>query len=104
QAANDWPAVRAACRTLLAEARSRVAGLAGLGQLCPEGPEWWAQLAAVPLPPCDPLALKARLWDEYAVEMPIVVWNDRPLVRVSVQAYNRPADIDRLVEGLTALL
>lgn len=104
QAANDWPAVRAACRDLLAAARRRVAELAGQGQICPDGPEWWAQLAAVPLPSCDPAALKARLWEEYGVEVPVVVWGGRPMVRVSVQAYNGPADVDRLVEGLGALL
>ncbi len=104
QQQNGWPAVREACHSLLAEARLRVAALSGQAQICPDGPEWWSQMAAVPLPPCDPLALKARLWDEYQVEVPIVVWNGRPMVRISIQAYNSPADIDRLLEALTALL
>jgi isopenicillin-N epimerase len=104
QQQNAWPAVREACHALLAEARRRVADLSGQAQICPDGPEWWSQMAAVPLPPCDPLALKARLWDEFQVEVPIVVWNGRPMVRISVQAYNGPADIDRLIEALKALL
>ncbi|NTU79217.1 MAG: aminotransferase class V-fold PLP-dependent enzyme [Chloroflexales bacterium] len=104
QRERRWPAVRAACRALLAEARARVAALAGQGQICPDSPAWWVQMAAVPLPPCDPARLKARLWEEYAVEVPIVVWRGRPLVRISVQAYTTPSDIDRLVAGLRALL
>jgi isopenicillin-N epimerase len=104
QAERDWPAVRAACRALLAQARARVRALGDEADLCPDGPEWWAQMAALPLPPCDAAALKARMWDEYGVEAPIVTWGGRQLVRVSVQAYNTPADIDRLVAALEALL
>ncbi|MBX0329605.1 aminotransferase class V-fold PLP-dependent enzyme [Oscillochloris sp. ZM17-4] len=104
QAEHGWPQVRAACRSLLAQARARVADLGGQEQICPDGPEWWAQLAAVPLPPCDPAELKRRLWDEFQVEVPIVVWRDMPMVRISVQAYNSPADIDRLVGALGEIL
>ena len=104
QAANNWPAVRAACRELLAEARDRVRALTGEPEICPDSAEWWGQMAALPLPPCNPAALKARLWDEHLVEVPIVTWGGRQFIRVSVQAYNSPSDIDRLVAALEALL
>jgi isopenicillin-N epimerase len=104
QREHGWPAVRAACRDLLVEARLRVGELAGEGQICPDSPVWWRQLAAVPLPSCDPVDLKARLWDEYQVEVPIVTWGGRHLVRISVQGYNTPADVDRLLQGLGRLL
>jgi isopenicillin-N epimerase len=104
QQANAWPRLRAACHALLGQARARVAKLSGLPQICPDSPEWWGQMAVAPLPPCDPLELKRRLWDEFQVEVPIVVWRGRPFVRISVQVYNGPADIDRLVAALRALL
>ncbi|HMQ31647.1 MAG TPA: aminotransferase class V-fold PLP-dependent enzyme [Chloroflexaceae bacterium] len=104
QREHDWPAVRAACHALLLDASRRLAELTGLPPLSPDGGGWWAQMRALPLPPCDSATLKRRLWDEHAVEVPIVVWQGRPLVRVSVQAYNSPGDIERLVAGLVALL
>jgi isopenicillin-N epimerase len=104
QAAHDWPAVRAACRALLVEARERVAALTGEPPICPESPDWFVQLAALPLPPCDAARLKARLWDEHRVEVPVIDWGGRQFVRVSIQAYNTPADVERLVEGLAELL
>lgn len=104
QAEHRWPQVRAACRQLLAQARERVAELSGQIQICPDSPAWWTQFATVPLPACDPIQLKARLWDAFQVEVPIVVWQGRPFVRISVQAYNSPADIDRLIAGLRAIL
>jgi isopenicillin-N epimerase len=57
-----------------------------------------------PLPPCDVELVKARLWDEYHVEVPVHEWAGRPYIRVSIQAYNTPNDIDRLLEGLGRVL
>ena len=48
--------------------------------------------------------LKDRLWDEYQVEVPMVGWNGGHYIRVSIQCYNGPNDVDRLLEGLTQLL
>jgi isopenicillin-N epimerase len=50
------------------------------------------------------LALQARLWDEARVEVPLVVSGTRPLIRVSIQAYNTPADGDALIAALETLL
>ncbi len=102
--AHDWDAIRDACRALASEARARIGALSGLPPICPDGTEWYMQMFAAPLPPCDTAALKARLYDEFGVEVPITVWNDRPFVRVSIQAYNTPDDVERLLEGLGRLL
>jgi isopenicillin-N epimerase len=62
------------------------------------------QMFTAPLPPCDTASLKTRLYDEFGVEAPIVTWHDKPYIRVSIQAYNSAADIDRLLDGLAGLL
>jgi isopenicillin-N epimerase len=61
-------------------------------------------MASFPLPPCDPDALKRRLYDEFNIEVPIIQWNDRQLIRVSIQAYNTPSDVDALIGALKILL
>ncbi len=107
QAQHDWPAVRAACHQLAAEARDRIGALTGLPHICPDSPGWWAQMFAAPLPISDTPAmeeLKQRLWEEYQVEAPITLWRDQFFIRVSIQAYNTPRDVDRLLDGLTHLL
>jgi isopenicillin-N epimerase len=91
QAEHDWPKVRAVCHELLREARKRIEELTGLPGLCPDSPEWYAQMAAFPLLACDGAALQRRLYDEYGVEVPILSWGGRQLVRVSVQGYNTSA-------------
>ena len=104
QAEHDWPRVRAECHELLRYARQAIGELTGLEQICPESPEWYAQMATIPLPACDPDELKRRLYDEYRVEVPIISWGGRQFVRVSVQGYNTKEDVETLVRALENLL
>jgi len=104
QRAHDWPRVRAACHLLAHEARARIAALTNLPQIAPDSPEWWVQMCTCPLPLTDAARLRERLWDEYQVEIPVSSRNGQTFMRVSIQAYNRPEDIDRLLEALTTLL
>lgn len=104
---RNWPAVRAACHALASEACQRIAALTGAKQIAPDSPLWWAQMVAAPLPLASQKALddmKRRLWDDYQVEVPLHFWNGRSYIRISIQAYNTPRDVDRLLEGLERLL
>ena len=108
QAEHDWPRVRQECHEFLREARRRigevVAGAPHREGICPDLPEWYAQMAAFPLPACDAAALQRRLYDEYRVEVPIIEWHGRQFVRVSIQGYNTPEDVETLVRALEELL
>ena len=101
-AARDWPQVRAACHELLLEAERRISELTGLAPI--SAPDTFVQMRTIPLPPCDLKVLKERLWDEYQIEVPMVGWGRGHYVRVSIQCYNGPNDVNRLVEGLKRLL
>jgi isopenicillin-N epimerase len=104
QAEHDWPRVRAECHELLTDARRLIEEITGVPAICPDSPEWFAQMAAFPLPACDGATLQRRLYDECRVEVPIIEWGGRQLVRVSVQGYNREADVEALVAALGLLL
>ena len=102
---HDWATVRTECHQLVKDAQRRISDLTGLAPLHAQSDNWFAQLAAAPLPAdADLVALKARLYDEYRVEIPLVAWKDKNLVRVSVQGYNTKEDIDRLLFALSKLL
>ncbi len=105
QRERDWPAVRTACHALAVEARDAVTALTGLAPIAPATTEFWDQMCAVPLPQDVrmPAELQRRLYDEYQVEVPITEWQGWRLLRISIQAYNSHADVDRLLEGLRAL-
>ena len=104
QAERDWPRVRAECHALAQFARDRILELTGQQPLSVDDPRWYAQMAAVPLPPdCDTERLKTLLYDEYRVEVP-VGRGKQPGIRVSVQGYNTRRDIERLLDALAACL
>jgi isopenicillin-N epimerase len=107
QEAHNWQQVRGDCHRLAGQARARIADLTGLDQISPDSSDWWGQMCALPLPITEKAAadaLKSALWESYQVEVPIVDWQGRFFVRVSIQAYNTPRDIDRLVDALAHLL
>ena len=101
---HDWPRVQRECYELVRYARERVGELTGLPPITPDSPDWFAQMAALALPPCDLDSLKRRLYDECHIEIPTVAWNGWHFVRISIQGYNTRADIDALVNALEVLL
>lgn len=101
---HDWPRVRAACRALVQDARNRVAALTGLPHIAPDSDEFWRQLAIIPVPASDARDLKNRLYDDYGVEIPCTTFQGNIYVRISIQAYNTQADVDRLVNALKEIL
>ena len=61
----------------------------------------FAQMAAIYLPAeTDTTALQTWLYDKHRIEVPVLEWNGHKLIRVSVQGYNTPKDIDALVKAL----
>lgn len=100
QAAHNWPVVRVRCRALLADLREQIAALTGLPPICPATPEWWSQMAVLPLPPGQGPDLARRLWEEQRIEIPVTRWRGQFLLRISIQGYNSPADGDRLLAAL----
>lgn len=100
-----WAAVRPACHDLLRQAIARICALVGMAPLCPLDSDLYGQMGVAPLPPAvDGLLLKGRLYDEYRVEVPIIMWEGQPLLRISVQGYNTSEDIAALLEALEKLL
>jgi isopenicillin-N epimerase len=100
---HNWPRVQRACHELARRARQAIAEKTGLPSITPNSPKWFAQMASIPLPSCDPESLQLRMYDEFRIEVPFVTWNDRQFVRISVQGYNTQDDVDALLGALSAL-
>ena len=97
QQENNWPAVRAACHQLAQEAQSRILELSDSEPLSPDS--MWVQLRSVPLP--GQREDYKHFWDKYQIVVPILEWNGQTMIRLSIQAYNTPQHIDRLLTALT---
>jgi isopenicillin-N epimerase len=104
QEEHDWEAVRTDCHALAVGAESRIRELTGLPSLY-SSDEWYAQMVSILLPiETDIVALKTRLYDEFNIEVPLMEWDEKKLIRVSVQGYNTQEDVDSLIEALDSIL
>lgn len=105
QAANDWPAVRSTCHELAVDTADRASAIPGVEAV--HEPDSYAQMVLLELTGStgsrDPSPIQTRLYDEHRVEVPVISWNGRVFVRVSVQAYNTVDDIEALVASLRAV-
>ncbi|MEM5773606.1 MAG: aminotransferase class V-fold PLP-dependent enzyme [Anaerolineaceae bacterium] len=102
---HDWPAVRARCHELLRSFLPRIRSITGMPAAYPDESELYGQMAVCLLPPeTDIDRLKERLYDDFMVEVPLIDWNGRKLLRISVQCYNTPEDLNRLTQALAVLL
>lgn len=97
-------AYREETHALAVYARQRLEALTGREAFLPDSLEWYGAMIAVPLPPGPGRPLQDALWQRFAIEVPIVEWGGRRLVRVSCCLYNDRQQIDHLVDGLVRLL
>lgn len=102
---HDWPRVRQACYSLASQAIAQISSLTGLSPLYPADSDLFAQMATARLPDSvDPVALHDALWSQFHIEIPLINWNGRKLIRFSFQAYNSEEDLNSLIAALQKLL
>ena len=102
---HNWEKVQRNCHNLLRLAIDRIYALVHMEPLYPLDSALYHQMGIAPLPSTtDLVMLKTRLYDEHRVEVPLIDWNGYKFVRISIQVYNTPEDVDALVEGLRILL
>ena len=88
--------MRSACHRLLAECEGRILALSGLPQISSE--PMWAQMRLVLLP--GSAEMYGPHLEENRIVVPLGQQRGHTGIRISVQAYNGPADLDRLVQVL----
>lgn len=90
--------VRRACHAQALALMHELAGHFALPVIGSDG--HFAQMAALPVPPCDPEALRQRLFAKHRIEVPVTQHEGRCFVRVSVQGYNTREDLETLARAL----
>ena len=104
QREHDWPEVQRRCHQLALDLRQRLLEMLCLPGLTPAGEDWFAQMFAVQLPDLDPETLQRKLLEEHNIEVVAHCWNQLPLLRVSLQAYNDERDGAALLNALKQAL
>ena len=94
QAERDWAKHRVRGHVLAMKVMHEFSRRHGLEPIAPD--YCFRQMAPLPVPHQDAAALRARLFDEHRIEVPVTQHAGRTFVRVSMQAYNRAEDLERL--------
>jgi isopenicillin-N epimerase len=98
-AEHNWEKVRLQCHELARQFRERMANLTGLAPLSPDSTDWFMQMAAAPLPPCNYGRVGERLRNDYHIEIPVGA-----NIRLSAQAFVTQGDVDILLGALEKIL
>lgn len=102
---KNWDNVRNACHQLLIDSWHRLHDVTKQTPLHSKPETWFAQMAVASLPvDTDIVLLKQKLYDDYKIEIPVLEWNEKKLIRLSVQGYNTKRDINHLIHALKKLL
>lgn len=100
---HNWDEVSAQCRNLVLSNAERFCDLLETEPLVPLDDFFVRQMFSIPLRTKEPEQLKARLFDEYKIEIPVMRHGNRSFIRYSIQVFNNQRDLDRLEEVLTKL-
>ena len=87
------------CKAINFDSRQRLIDLFDVEQLCQHSKDWLGQMASICLPDCEVLDLYKFLKSNN-IEVPVMDWNHKKILRISIQAYNSEKDIDKLIEVL----
>ena len=101
---HNWSVVSEECHNLLGHFLPQVNEITGKELLYKETDQF-GQMAVFEIPLLnDILAFKTILYDQEHIEVPLIEWNNRHFVRVSIQAYNTEFDLTKLLQALKKLL
>ena len=95
---NNWESVAKNCHDLALYARNEISNLLDTQPLSSD--EYIGQMTSIPIDTENPEQLKAVLSENYKIEVPITSWNNKNLIRISIQAYNTKEDIHKLIDAL----
>ncbi|WP_437202453.1 aminotransferase class V-fold PLP-dependent enzyme [Planctomicrobium sp. SH664] len=88
-------------------ARQEMLRISGEEPLFPDDIAWYGSMVSIPFPlpqvanfPGGMHPLQQWLWDQHRIEVPVIGWKERSLVRISCHLYNTRADVERCLDAL----
>lgn len=101
---NDWWGWAETNRKLVHTWLPRLCALVGSAPLAPVTDEFIGQMGSIPVRCKDPFELKNLLYEEFRIEIPVMVQNGQSYVRFSINAFNDEQDLVKLEQALKELL
>jgi len=101
---NNWSDIRKRCHEMAIYCEKEFLKITKLESIY-DSTDRYAQMVAMRLPRgIDPLSFKQKIIEEFKIEVPVYLWNNNPIIRVSLQGYNTLADVETFLSALKKLL
>ncbi len=97
---NNWEKVSADCRKLVKENAPKLCKILNTQPIAPLTDDFVLQLFSAPIKTSAPEKLKAHLYQDYKIEIPVMRQNDKVYLRYSINAMNTQADLDKLFAAI----
>jgi isopenicillin-N epimerase len=100
---NNMKERQAECRKIILEQYPVFCELLGSKPLCKVSDDFLGQMCSIPIFTKDPVLLKATIYNEHKIEIPIMQRGNDIYLRISYQAYNTMDDLQHLKEAISML-
>ena len=99
----NWESVTAKCKENIIQFREDVHSIIENESLIKDNPSnWLGQMYSFQLNYNDPVKLKSIFINDYKIEIPIMKWEDKTLIRISLNGYNNQDDVNKLLDVLNS--
>jgi len=102
--ANNWPEVSKECRELVQSNAIPFCELLNSKPLAPITDDFILQLFSIPIKTSEPEKLKALLFNQYKIEIPVMRHGENVYLRYSIQAFNTQQDLDILRDAIKDII
>ena len=99
---HDWPNLSETCKKKVVKLRNEFINFLDFEPPCPD--DWLGQMASIPIPVNDPENFKKKLLSNYNIQIPVFKWENKTLLRYSIQAYNLDSELEKLLHAVKELL
>lgn len=100
----NWRAVASECRALVHSNVPRFCSLLGTVPLAPLHEDFIVQLVSFKLRTTEAEKVKATLFNDYRIEVPVMRQGNDVYLRYSINAFNTQEDLDRLYEAMQVIV
>jgi isopenicillin-N epimerase len=100
---HDWWQEAAKNRAIVQQWLTRLCTLLDTVPLAPVNDHFIGQMGSIGITCKDPVALKQNLYNEFKIEMPVMVQHENVFIRFSFNAFNSEQDLEKLEAVLQQL-
>ena len=96
----EWKSRAAECRKMVTAYAPLLYDLLETKPISPVNEEWIGQMISIPVRTSDPDELQKKLFNDFKVEVPVMVQGDTFFIRYSINAFNTTQNLDALYDAL----